>query len=62
MRKPTANMDAIIKVLAAGPMTWEQIQFAIGGLHGAVLIGILNRMIQRGLVTKDGEYYRLTPQ
>jgi hypothetical protein len=60
---PTQNMREILVVLSAGPMTWRQIQTGLAqqfeGLHGAVLIGILNRMITRGLIVQDGDQYRL---
>ncbi len=50
-RPPSDNMDNIATVLAAGPMTWQQIQAGLerdfGWMHGAVLIGVLNAMIRR---------------
>jgi DNA-binding IclR family transcriptional regulator len=55
-KPPTANMIAILSAHKE-PMTWRQIQAEVD-IHGAVLIGILNRMIERGLVAKDDELYR----
>lgn len=51
-------MNNIATVLTAGPMTWQQIQAGLerdcGWMHGAVLIGVLNVMIRRGLIVREG--------
>lgn len=56
-------MNQIATVLAAGSMTWQQIQAEVEHsfqwVHGAVLIGVLNAMVKRGLIVKEGETYRL---
>jgi predicted transcriptional regulator len=63
VKPPTDNMNNIATVLADGPLEWSQIQTALEGsfhrIHGAVLIGILNRMIDRGLIAQDNNLYRL---
>jgi hypothetical protein len=59
-RPPSDNMDNIATVLAAGPMTWQQIQAGLerdfGWMHGAVLIGVLNAMIRRNLIVQEGDH------
>jgi hypothetical protein len=60
-RKPTENMIKIAAVLASGPQTWWAIQAGFP-MHGAVLSGILNAMIRRGMVIETEDIYRLVPE
>jgi hypothetical protein len=61
----TLTMREIMQALvnANEPMDWPAIQQAIGGVHGAVLVGVLNAMEQRGLIVKlADDRYLITPQ
>jgi hypothetical protein len=57
---PTDRMNETATVLNR-PMTWQEIQMALGQtfyhVPHAPLIGIPNAMIKRGRIVRDGDYY-----
>jgi hypothetical protein len=60
---PTARVNQIARERADGSMDWPAIQTMMEKkfewVHGAMLIGILNAMVKRGLIVEDSDLYRL---